>query len=174
MKYNFFKKNTTTICMLTIGVCSFIIFFFLLWVNATVCKEDQLNFINIILSSISISLGFFGALFTFVFGLKDNKILNKVMQQKRTKNQFKILNILIISIGFFIVVLCLFDLAIIFFKLNLLTVLQYFIVSLIFSLSCAFYGFLIIFMFVITHIIFKENGSNRMKTRENPTIKNKF
>lgn len=61
-----------------------------------------------------------------------------------------------------------------FFKLNLLIKLQYFIVCLIFSLSSAFYGFLIIFMFVITHIIFKENESIKMKTRENPPIKKRF
>lgn len=157
--------------MWAIGIISLLIFSFLLYINTTVCKEEQLSFLNVILSTISISLGFFGALFTFVFGLKDNKILNKVMHKEKTKKQFKTLNILIISLGFLIVFLCLFNLAIIFFKLNLLIKLQYFIVCLIFSLSSAFYGFLIIFMFVITNIIFKENESIKMKTRENPPIK---
>ncbi|MBB4832307.1 hypothetical protein HNO90_000687 [Staphylococcus hominis] len=100
--------------MWTIGISSLLIFSLLLYINTTVCKEEQLSFLNVILSTISISLGFFGALFTFVFGLKDNKILNKVMQKEKTKKQFKTLNILIISLGFLIVFLCLFDLAIIF------------------------------------------------------------
>lgn len=92
----------------------------------------------------------------------------------KTKSQFKWLNILVISVGFLIIFLSLLNLAIIFFELLFLYVIQYFLLCLIFSLISAFYGFLAIFMFVITNIVFKDNEKNKMKTKKNPPIKNKF
>lgn len=148
-----------------------LIFVFLSDLKIVVAKEDYLQIIDIMLSSISISLGFFGALFTFVFGLKDNNLLNKVMLNKATKIQFKYLNILIISIGFIIIFSSLLNLSIIYFKLSLLYNLKYYLLCIIFSLCSSFYGFLIIFMVVITNIIFREDKSVKMETRKNPPLK---
>lgn len=160
--------------MLFVGLISLLLFICLSMLQVPISNEEHLKIIDSILSSISISLGFFGALFTFVFGLKDNKLLNKIMLQSGAKSQFKWLNILIISTGFIIIFLSLWDLVIIFFNILCMKVMQYYLACFIFSLSSAFYGFLIIFMFVITFIIFKEDKSKQMETRKNPPLKKQY
>lgn len=151
------------------------VFYFLSDLRLIIKKEDYVQIIDLILSSVSISLGFFGALFTFVFGLKDNKLLNKVMSNHETKSQFKLINLLVIIVGFSIIFSSLINLAIIYFDLNFLFFTQYYILCFIFSSCIAFYGFLIIFMVVITNIIFIDENKKRtkkMETKVNPPIKN--
>ncbi|EGQ3654710.1 hypothetical protein [Staphylococcus pseudintermedius] len=132
--------------------------------------EGNIKLIEIVLSSISISIGFFGTIFTFIFGLKDNNIFKIIMKRKNSKSQFKFLNTVLIFLGFAIIILCI--TTIVFFYIQDFDIYYYLnvAVKLIFSLLILYYLFFGTYLFIISRLIFN-NEKNDLTTAKSPKIK---
>ncbi|MDW8570543.1 hypothetical protein AABD40_12520 [Staphylococcus shinii] len=132
--------------------------------------EGNIKFIEIILSSSSISIGFFGTIFTFIFGLKDNNIFRIIMKNENSKLQFKTLNVSLIFLGFGIIILCIIMIALLynqnFDSYSFINVM----VKLIFSLLVLYYLFFSTYLFIITKLVFKDENKE-IVTVESPKIK---
>lgn len=161
----------TIIIFVIITAISVLIYYSLSQISNNISKNDYVNLLDISLSSISISFGFFIALFTLVFGLRNNYLLSKIMGKHKLKNQFKLLNLSVITLGFVVIILSLFSLVFLYFDvINWMILKSYFLYSII-TLNFTFYSFLILYLYVVVNIIFKSGDKNEMKTKRNPSLK---
>ncbi len=161
----------TIIIFLIIIAISVVIYYLLSQMPNNISQNDYVNLLDISLSSISISFGFFIALFTLVFGLKNNYLLSKIMGKHKLKKQFKLLNLSVITLGFIVIILSLFSLVFLFFNVISWRILKSYFICSIITLNFTFYSFLTLYLYVVVNIIFKSGDKSEMKTKKNPTLK---
>jgi hypothetical protein len=137
-----------------------------------IIENRLLDLMNMLINSISISVGFFGAIFTFMFGLKGNPIIDKIMNSKKTKLQFKYMNYAIVASGFIIIILILVLFVFGSIEVNSQTSTPFNsnLVYIVLSISFYFYCMFATYLYIIS-IIFFQNQSAAMPTKKNPPIK---
>ena len=166
------REKFTWIVYLLVSISAIGIFALLLYNEPHIIEDRLFNLLDVLINAISISVGFFGAIFTLIFSLKDNPIVDKIMNSKNIKRQFKYMNYGIVISGFAIILLILVLFIFKSFKVSLLFSNYNSIVYFILCLSFYFYCMFGIYLYTISRIIF-EKQSNNMKTKTNPPIKPK-
>nr|WP_143861258.1 hypothetical protein [Nosocomiicoccus ampullae] len=128
-----------------------------------------------LINSISISVGFFGAIFTFIFGLKENHVIEKINNSKKLRIQFKYMNYGIIVSGFSIIVFVLVLFVLETIVLNPIDISCFVnnIFYIILSISFYFYAMFATYLYIISNIFFKKENDH-MRTKKNPPIKPKI
>lgn len=166
------KKRFTWIVYFLIVIISIGIFILLYCKEPNIIESKLLDLMNVLINSISISVGFFGAIFTLIFSLKDNLIIDKIMNSQKIRRQFIYMNYGIVASGFIIIVLILiiFLLESIEVGLNTSTFSNSNLVYFILSISFYFYCMFATYLYTISNIIFGKQTSP-MQTKKNPTIK---
>ena len=167
-------QHFTWIIYLLILIFTIGIFILLYYKEPNIVENRLLDLLNVLINSISISVGFFGAIFTLIFSLRDNPIIDKIMNSKKTKRQFKYMNYGIVASGFIIIVLIL--VMFVFESIEVVSntsslsnnTLVYFILSISFYFYCMFATYL----YTISHIIF-EKRADPMLIKKNPPIKSR-
>ncbi|MCD8904344.1 hypothetical protein K2V56_02550 [Staphylococcus chromogenes] len=158
----------------------FPLLFMFLFVNLDINKMKEI--IEILLNTSSISIGFFSTIFTFIFGLKENRIYRKIMSLKKTRRQFKFLNYAIISSGFLQIIISLVCIFII--NLDLNNILFKYMSHIINNMMClsfnslipitiCYYMFFAVYLFTICIIVFKEDDSYDKKNVDMPEIQSR-
>lgn len=118
--------------------------------------EGKVKIIEVILSSSSISIGFFGTIFTFVFGSKENNIYQIIMRKDKSKSQFKFLNKVVFILGFLIILLCVIMIVILYSKEINSAKLTNFFTLLIFSLQVLYFLFFSTYLFIMAKLVFQD------------------
>lgn len=125
--------------------------------------------IEMILGSISVSIGFFGTIFTFIFGLKDNNIFKKIMGKENSRLQFKFLNGSIIFFGFGIIIFCIVTIALLYNQNSDMSSFLDILIRSIFSLLILYYLYFGTYLYIITKLVF--NSKDKLTTAKSPKIK---
>lgn len=170
--FTWLKKYFTGIVYFLIVIFTIGILILLYYKEPNIIENKLLDLLNVLINSISISVGFFGAIFTLIFSLKDNLIIDKIMNSKKIRKQFIYMNYGIVASGFIIIVLILviFVFESVEIQSNTSTISNSNLVYFILSFSFYFYCMFATYLYTISNIIF-EKRNRPMQTKKNPQIK---
>lgn len=161
------KKGFTWVLFVSFIILTVLIF--IISFKIDLCYEGKIKMIEMILSSISVSTGFFGTIFTFIFGLKDNNIFKKIMEKENSRLQFKILNNAIIFLGFGIIIFCIITIALLYDQNSNMNHFLNVIIRIIFSLLILYYLYFGTYLYIITKLVF--DNKHKLTTAKSPAIK---
>lgn len=145
------------------------VFIFIISFKIDLYYEGKIKMIEMILGSISVSIGFFGTIFTFIFGLKDNNIFKKIMGKENSRLQFKLLNSSIIFLGFGIIIFCIITIALLYNQNSGMSRFLDILIRSIFSLLILYYLFFCTYLYIITKLVF--DSKHKLTIAKSPKIK---